>query len=132
MSNKRPLILHYDPNAFYRRNLAAGQMGLSSAFDLATHGGCESDDPRVAAEVGRTGVALDSMVDRQTVAGLNEYRPANPRLCVPRTTTRWPRGIDVAHVPHHVRTPRDPCRTAKNSPDCSVSPRKPDLVCGRA
>jgi methylmalonyl-CoA mutase len=50
-------------NAFYRRNLAAGQKGLSIAFDLATHRGYDSDHPRVAGDVGMAGVAIDSIMD---------------------------------------------------------------------
>ena len=50
-------------NAFYRRNLAAGQKGLSVAFDLATHRGYDSDHPRVAGDVGMAGVAIDSVED---------------------------------------------------------------------
>ncbi len=50
-------------NAFYRRNLAAGQMGLSIAFDLATHRGYDSDHPRVSGDVGKAGVAIDSVED---------------------------------------------------------------------
>ncbi len=50
-------------NAFYRRNLAAGQMGLSVAFDLATHRGYDSDHPRVRGDVGMAGVAIDSILD---------------------------------------------------------------------
>jgi methylmalonyl-CoA mutase len=50
-------------NAFYRRNLAAGQMGLSIAFDLATHRGYDSDHPRVVGDVGMAGVAIDSILD---------------------------------------------------------------------
>ncbi len=50
-------------NAFYRRNLAAGQTGLSIAFDLATHRGYDSDHPRVAGDVGMAGVAIDSILD---------------------------------------------------------------------
>lgn len=52
-----------DSNAFYRRNLAAGQMGLSVAFDLATHRGYDSDHPRVTGDVGKAGVAIDSILD---------------------------------------------------------------------
>ena len=52
-----------DSNAFYRRNLAAGQMGLSIAFDLATHRGYDSDHPRVVGDVGMAGVAIDSIED---------------------------------------------------------------------
>src|SRR5258706_3114132 len=52
-----------DSNAFYRRNLAAGQMGLSIAFDLATHRGYDSDHPRVTGDVGMAGVAIDSILD---------------------------------------------------------------------
>src|SRR5690606_20323572 len=50
-------------NAFYRRNLAAGQKGLSIAFDLATHRGYDSDHPRVVGDVGMAGVAIDSILD---------------------------------------------------------------------
>ena len=52
-----------DSNAFYRRNLAAGQKGLSVAFDLATHRGYDSDHPRVTGDVGKAGVAIDSVED---------------------------------------------------------------------
>jgi len=52
-----------DSNAFYRKNLAAGQMGLSVAFDLATHRGYDSDHPRVSGDVGKAGVAIDSAED---------------------------------------------------------------------
>ncbi len=54
-------------NAFYRRNLAAGQRGLSVAFDLATHRGYDSDHPRVAGDVGMAGVAIDSILDMRTL-----------------------------------------------------------------
>jgi methylmalonyl-CoA mutase len=56
-----------DSNAFYRRNLAAGQMGLSVAFDLATHRGYDSENPRVAGDVGMAGVAIDSIYDMRTL-----------------------------------------------------------------
>src|SRR5215470_1647791 len=56
-----------DSNAFYRRNLAAGQNGLSIAFDLATHRGYDSDHPRVAGDVGMAGVAIDSIYDMRTL-----------------------------------------------------------------
>jgi methylmalonyl-CoA mutase len=60
-----------DSNAFYRRNLAAGQKGLSVAFDLATHRGYDSDHPRVAGDVGMAGVAIDSILDmRQLFDGI--------------------------------------------------------------
>ena len=52
-----------ESNAFYRRNLAAGQKGLSIAFDLATHRGYDSDHPRVVGDVGKAGVAIDSISD---------------------------------------------------------------------
>lgn len=52
-----------DSNAFYRRNLEAGQKGLSVAFDLATHRGYDSDHPRVSGDVGKAGVAIDSVLD---------------------------------------------------------------------
>ena len=52
-----------ESNAFYRRNLAAGQKGLSIAFDLATHRGYDSDHERVASDVGKAGVAVDSILD---------------------------------------------------------------------
>ncbi|WP_299327046.1 methylmalonyl-CoA mutase [Parasphingopyxis sp.] len=54
-----------DSNAFYRRNLAAGQKGLSVAFDLATHRGYDSDHPRVTGDVGKAGVAIDTLADMQ-------------------------------------------------------------------
>lgn len=54
-----------ESNAFYRRNLAAGQKGLSVAFDLATHRGYDSDHPRVVGDVGKAGVAIDSILDMQ-------------------------------------------------------------------
>jgi methylmalonyl-CoA mutase len=56
-----------DSNAFYRRNLAAGQKGLSIAFDLATHRGYDSDHPRVRGDVGMAGVAIDSILDMRTL-----------------------------------------------------------------
>ncbi|MBO3699025.1 methylmalonyl-CoA mutase [Fabibacter sp. E12] len=54
-------------NAFYRRNLAAGQKGLSVAFDLATHRGYDSDHPRVVGDVGKAGVAIDSILDMEVL-----------------------------------------------------------------
>jgi methylmalonyl-CoA mutase len=60
-----------ESNAFYRRNLASGQKGLSVAFDLATHRGYDSDHPRVAGDVGMAGVAIDSILDmRQLFDGI--------------------------------------------------------------
>jgi len=56
-----------ESNAFYRRNLAAGQMGLSVAFDLATHRGYDSDHPRVVGDVGKAGVAIDSILDMKVL-----------------------------------------------------------------
>ncbi len=56
-----------ESNAFYRRNLAAGQKGLSIAFDLATHRGYDSDNPRVTGDVGMAGVAIDSIYDMRTL-----------------------------------------------------------------
>src|SRR2546421_215363 len=56
-----------DSNAFYRRNLAAGQKGLSVAFDLATHRGYDSDHPRVSGDVGMAGAAIDSIYDMRTL-----------------------------------------------------------------
>jgi methylmalonyl-CoA mutase len=56
-----------ESNAFYRRNIAAGQKGLSVAFDLATHRGYDSDHPRVRGDVGMAGVAIDSILDMRTL-----------------------------------------------------------------
>ena len=56
-----------ESNAFYRRNLAAGQKGLSVAFDLATHRGYDSTHPRVVGDVGKAGVAIDSILDMKTL-----------------------------------------------------------------
>ncbi len=58
-----------DSNAFYRRNLAAGQQGVSVAFDLATHRGYDSDHPRVTGDVGKAGVAIDSVEDMKILFG---------------------------------------------------------------
>jgi methylmalonyl-CoA mutase len=58
-----------ESNAFYRANLAAGQMGLSVAFDLATHRGYDSDHPRVVGDVGKAGVAIDSVEDMKILFG---------------------------------------------------------------
>ena len=56
-----------ESNAFYRRNLAAGQKGLSVAFDLATHRGYDSDHPRVVGDVGKAGVAIDTVADMEVL-----------------------------------------------------------------
>ena len=56
-----------ESNAFYKRNLAAGQKGLSVAFDLATHRGYDSDHPRVIGDVGKAGVAIDSILDMKVL-----------------------------------------------------------------
>ena len=69
-----------ESNAFYRRNLAAGQKGLSVAFDLATHRGYDSDHPRVRGDVGMAGVAIDSIYDARTLFDgipLDQMPPAN-------------------------------------------------------
>ena len=58
-----------ESNAFYKRNIAAGQQGLSVAFDLATHRGYDSDHPRVVGDVGKAGVAIDSILDMQILFG---------------------------------------------------------------
>ena len=58
-----------DSNLFYRQNLKAGQMGLSVAFDLATHRGYDSDHPRVVGDVGKAGVAIDSILDMKILFG---------------------------------------------------------------
>ena len=68
-----------ESNAFYRRNLAAGQKGLSVAFDLATHRGYDSDHPRVVGDVGKAGVAIDSVEDMKI---LFDRHPARPGLGV--------------------------------------------------
>lgn len=59
-----------ESNAFYRRNLTAGQKGLSVAFDLVTHRGYDSDHPRVAGDVGMAGVAVDSIIDMRELFGV--------------------------------------------------------------
>lgn len=65
-----------ESNAFYRRNLAAGQKGLSVAFDLATHRGYDSDNPRVAGDVGKAGVAIDTVEDMKVL-----FDQIDPALC---------------------------------------------------
>src|SRR6516165_7608198 len=63
MSQWRDFSSYYGTNSFFRRNLAAGQKGLSVAFDLATHRGYDSDHERVVGDVGKAGVAVDSILD---------------------------------------------------------------------
>ncbi len=63
----RRLLHRRGVQRFYRRNLAAGQKGLSVAFDLATHRGYDSDHPRVRGDVGMAGVAIDSIYDTRTL-----------------------------------------------------------------
>ena len=63
-----------ESNAFYRKNLAAGQKGLSVAFDLATHRGYDSDHPRVTGDVGKAGVAIDSVEDMKILFDRSEER----------------------------------------------------------
>src|SRR5437868_13678850 len=68
-----------DSNAFYRCNLAAGQKGLSIAFDLATHRGYDSDHPRVAGDVGMAVVAIDPIYDMRTLlAGIPPHQMSVP------------------------------------------------------
>jgi methylmalonyl-CoA mutase N-terminal domain/subunit len=59
-----------ESNAFYRENIKAGQQGLSIAFDLATHRGYDSDNPRVVGDVGMAGVAVDSVEDMKVYGSL--------------------------------------------------------------
>ena len=63
-----------ESNAFYRRNLAGGQMGLSVAFDLATHRGYDSDHPRVRGDVGMAGVAIDSILDMRILFPASRWK----------------------------------------------------------
>ena len=80
-----------DSNAFYRRNLAAGQKGLSVAFDLATHRGYDSDHSRVAGDVGMAGVAIDSSRAATFTASPIRSSPlstTSPRL-TPMRSTSW-------------------------------------------
>ena len=63
-----------ESNAFYRKNLAAGQQGLSVAFDLATHRGYDSDHPRVSGDVGMAGVAIDSIEDMKVCDRVQQRR----------------------------------------------------------
>ena len=68
-----------ESNAFYKRNLAAGQKGLSVAFDLATHRGYDSDHPRVRGDVGKAGVAIDTVEDmKRLFDGIPWARSASP------------------------------------------------------
>ena len=69
-----------ESNAFYRRNLAAGQKGLSIAFDLATHRGYDSDNPRVVGDVGMAGVAIDSILDMRDALRLASRSTRMSRL----------------------------------------------------
>jgi methylmalonyl-CoA mutase len=77
-----------ESNAFYRRNLAAGQKGLSVAFDLATHRGYDSDHPRVTGDVGKAGVAVDSILDMKLLFDqipLNKMSVSYTHLTLPTT-----------------------------------------------
>src|SRR3546814_13129750 len=72
-----------ESNAFYRANLAGGQKGLSVAFDLATHRGYDSDHPRVVGDVGKAGVAIDSVEDMKIIFDgipLDEMRSEERRV----------------------------------------------------
>lgn len=66
-----------ESNAFYRKNIAAGQQGLSVAFDLATHRGYDSDNERVLGDVGMAGVAIDSVEDMKVWSTLVIYKSQN-------------------------------------------------------
>ena len=120
-----------DSNAFYRRNLAAGQKGLSVAFDLPTHRGYDSDNPRVAGDVGMAGVAIDSIYDMRvlfdgipldqmsvsmTMNGAvlpvlslyivaAEEQGVKPRPAGRDHPERHPQGV---HGPEHLHLPADP------------------------
>src|SRR5437588_70319 len=94
-----------DSNAFYRRNLAAGQKGLSVAFDLATHRGYDSDHPRVSGDVGMAGVAIDSIydmrtlfsgipLDRMTVSMTMNGAGLDIDRCAPRLSFFWAIGMN--------------------------------------
>jgi methylmalonyl-CoA mutase len=83
-----------ESNAFYRRNLAAGQKGLSVAFDLATHRGYDSDHPRVAGDVGMAGVAIDSIYDMRQ---LFDGHPAGPDVGVDDHERRGAAGARALH-----------------------------------
>ncbi len=83
-----------ESNAFYRRNLAAGQMGLSVAFDLATHRGYDSDHPRVVGDVGKAGVAIDSVEDMKI---LFDEHPARQDVGVDDHERRRAAGAGLLH-----------------------------------
>jgi hypothetical protein len=77
-----------ESNAFYRRNLAAGQKGLSVAFDLATHRGYDSDHPRVSGDVGMAGVAIDSILDMRTLFDGIPAMQTDPGAAIVQATER--------------------------------------------
>jgi hypothetical protein len=83
-----------ESNAFYRRNLAAGQKGLSVAFDLATHRGYDSDHPRVVGDVGKAGVAIDSVADISSQYTVKSFALASSLLFTASVSARsfsgWP------------------------------------------
>ena len=83
-----------ESNAFYRRNLAAGQKGLSVAFDLATHRGYDSDNERVVGDVGKAGVAIDSVEDMKI---LFDQIPLGPDVGVDDHERRRAAGHGVLH-----------------------------------
>src|ERR1041385_6962900 len=90
-----------DSNAFYRRNLAAGQKGLSIAFDLATHRGYDSDHERVSGDVGMAGVAIDSIYDMRTL--FSGIPLEQMTVSMTMNGAGAPRGARASSV---VRTPR--------------------------
>jgi methylmalonyl-CoA mutase len=93
-----------ESNKFYRANLAAGQMGLSVAFDLATHRGYDSDNPRVTGDVGMAGVAIDSILDMQELFDgipLDKAWRRTARTLAPRCAHTHARGWRRCHARAH-------------------------------
>ena len=100
-----------ESNAFYRANLAAGQKGLSVAFDLATHRGYDSDNPRVVGDVGMAGVAIDSIEDMHALFdGIPLGKARRPPVVTPP-----PRGHCTARPRLH-SFPRPNARAARRCP----------------
>ena len=97
-------------NAFYRRNLAAGQKGLSVAFDLATHRGYDSDHPRVSGDVGMAGVAIDSILD------MRQLFDRHPARRDDRVDDHERRGA-ADHGALHRRRPRNRASRRRTSPE---------------
>ena len=102
-----------ESNAFYRRNLAAGQKGLSVAFDLATHRGYDADHPRVVGDVGKAGVSICSVEDMKVLFDGSSTGASRTSCCTGRAGTercrRRSSGVPCPRGPRRCRSPSRRC-----------------------